>query len=61
MKAELAKDVQEDLDRIINALELPHLDGKRIIAMRSYNSRANAYARIWALPKGRTAGVDIVM
>jgi len=30
---------------------LPHLDGKRIIAMRSYDSKARAYARIWALPR----------
>ncbi len=51
MKFHYAPDVQEKANDIIRTLKLEHIDSSRIIYMRSYGSKANAYARIWELPK----------
>ncbi|MBM3229410.1 metallopeptidase [Candidatus Parvarchaeota archaeon] len=50
MDVEPAPDVQELLEHIISVLQLGHINQFRIICMRSRNSKANAYARIWNLP-----------
>ena len=50
MKVEKAPDVQEKLEKIVDALEMRHIISARIICMRSYGAKANAYARIWNLP-----------
>ncbi|MEM3362478.1 MAG: putative metallopeptidase [Candidatus Anstonellaceae archaeon] len=50
-----APDVQQKIEKIISFLnsssEYRHLDANRIICMRSFNSKARAYARIWAFPR----------
>lgn len=51
MRFEFAPDIQEKLNRMINTLNYDHLDANRIICMRSYNSKSNAYARIWGLSR----------
>lgn len=53
MKVEKAEDIQEKIDEILLVLnsEMDHIINARILCMRSYDSRANAYARIWSLPK----------
>jgi len=51
MEVEFAEDVQKKIRKIIEVLGYEHLDEFRIICMRSHNSKANAYARIWNLPK----------
>ena len=51
MEVEFAIDVQGKLERIVDVLGLAHLDSHRIICMRSRRSRANAYARVWNLPR----------
>lgn len=51
MKIEFAPDVRDLSTEIIERLEFEHVDAERIICMRSHGSKANAYARIWSLPK----------
>ena len=50
MKLKYAPDVQEKANDIIKTLELNHIDPSRVIYMRSFDSKANALARIWELP-----------
>ena len=50
MKLKYAPDVQSKASDIIRTLELDYIDSTRIIYMRSFDSKANAYARIWELP-----------
>ncbi len=51
MDIDFALDIQGKTEEIIEALELDHVDQFRIICMRSHGSTANAYARIWNLPR----------
>jgi len=51
MKVEKAPDVQFVLERIVRHLDLPHVNEYRLLCMRSFESKARAYARIWSLPK----------
>ena len=47
---EKASDVEKDLKRLIDLSKLPY-DIKNITSLRSYNSHARAYARIWGLSR----------
>ena len=51
MEIDFALDIQGKTEEIIEALELGHVDQFRVICMRSHGSTANAYARIWNLPR----------
>lgn len=51
MEVENAPDIQEKMEKVLDVLELRHIIGARIICMRSTGAKANAYARIWNLPK----------
>lgn len=51
MDFESAPDIQERVNEIIRRLELSHMRPENIVCMRSHNSKANAYARIWSLPR----------
>lgn len=46
-----AKDVKKDLKIVLKALDLPHIDIKRIHCYRTTGSKVRAYARTWAFPK----------
>ncbi|MFH1306898.1 MAG: putative metallopeptidase [Candidatus Micrarchaeota archaeon] len=61
MEVEKAPDVQGMVDEIITTLEKEgeHINQYRIICMRSRNSKANAYARIWNFPKIWQKALDI--
>lgn len=50
MDVEAAADVQGIVDDIVRTLGLGHINEFRIICMRSHNTKARAYARIWNLP-----------
>ena len=52
MDVELAPDVEEKVNSILCITNegFGHINQFRIISMRSFNSTANAYARIWNLP-----------
>jgi predicted metallopeptidase len=58
-------DVQKDeqiqgmVDDIIQTLESSHLNAHRIICMRSHNTTARAYARIWNLPDIWQKALDV--
>lgn len=53
VKFQYAPDVQEKANEIIRELgdDLSHIDSSRIIYLRSNDSKARAYARIWELPR----------
>lgn len=51
MKLENAPEIKEMLKEIIETLGLKHIDLNRIYCIKSYNTRTNAVARIWSLPK----------
>ncbi|MFH0986576.1 MAG: putative metallopeptidase [Candidatus Micrarchaeota archaeon] len=52
MKVKFAPDVQEIATELLENLpELCFIDQSRITYMRSYDSKANAIARIWELPR----------
>ena len=43
--------LQRNLNRLIRLLEFNHVRSPHVFAYRSYESKARAYARIWAFPK----------
>lgn len=43
--------IQRELDKLVRLLGFIHIKSPRIFAYRSYESKARAYARIWAFPK----------
>jgi len=51
MKFDRAHDIQVKVNRILYVLDLPHIDRKRVVCMRSWGSKANALARIWSMPR----------
>lgn len=50
MRYELAPDIKELVEDIVVTLDMD-IPVERIVCMRSYGSKANAYARVWAMPK----------
>ena len=56
---EKAGDVQELANDLVNVLGQPHLVAGRILCVRSKGSKANAYARIWSMPKVWKVALDI--
>jgi len=51
VEVDFALDIQGRVERMVEVIGLDHVDQFRIICMRSTGSTANAYARIWNLPK----------
>ncbi|MBL7170216.1 MAG: metallopeptidase [Candidatus Aenigmarchaeota archaeon] len=51
MKFDRAHDIQVKVNRILFVLDLPHIDRKRVVCMRSWGSKSNAIARIWSMPR----------
>lgn len=51
MEWEKAPDIQKEIKRIVQYLELHHLEANRIFCFRSHGSKARARARIWSLPR----------
>ena len=51
MEVEKAPDIQQMVERILSVMNYDYINENRIICMRSYNSKANAYARIWSMPR----------
>ncbi len=50
MDVQMAPDVEEKVKEIVSVLSYGHINEFRLICMRSKNTKANAYARIWNLP-----------
>lgn len=46
-----AKDVKAEIGKILNVLDLPHVNPKRIFCYRTNGSKSRAHARIWSFPK----------
>ena len=51
MKWQRDLNLQRDLNRLVRLLEFDHVRSPHVFAYRSYESKARAYARIWAFPK----------
>src|SRR3989344_601311 len=48
---EAAEDVQKIVTKLIQKLDFVHMKTEAIHCVRSYGSKARAYARIWGLPR----------
>ncbi|MEM2962962.1 MAG: putative metallopeptidase [Candidatus Anstonellales archaeon] len=59
MEVEKALDVQQRIEKIIDALRPKGINQFRIICMRSRGSSSRAYARIWSMPKIWQKALDI--
>lgn len=59
MRFEPAPDITEKLNYMMSILNYDHIDGKRIVCMRSYGSKSRAIARIWGLSKAWQKALDI--
>lgn len=51
MRWEPAPDLHARMARIVKALAFSHVDPARVHCLRVYGARANAWARIWGLPR----------
>ena len=62
MKFDAAHDIQEKVTHILDTLSgsaFLHIRVSNLICMRSYDSKARAYARIWSLPRIWQAGLGV--
>ena len=53
------KALEEKVEEIVNILGLYHIINSRIICIKSYGAKTNAYARIWSFPKIWQAALEI--
>src|SRR5258708_6808874 len=51
MDWEDAEDIKKDLKKVLQTIDLPHIDIDRIFCYRTTGSKVRAYARTWAFPK----------
>jgi predicted metallopeptidase len=51
MKWEKAPDIKKSLVDILEKVDMPHVDLKRVITFRSFEAKTRARARIWSFPK----------
>lgn len=51
VKFELAEDVKKLIEMLVTELNLQHIKSDRIFCVRSNQSKARAYARIWGLSR----------
>lgn len=47
----ISKVIQEKIKKILQRVDFPHIDGKRVVCFRSHGSKSRAIARIWSLPR----------
>lgn len=46
-----ADDIKKEILKILEVLNLPHIDPSRIFYFRTHGSKSRSYARIWSFPK----------
>lgn len=51
MEWDQAQDVQNDLEKVLEVLDLPYIQLDRVFCYRTRGSKVRAYARTWAMPK----------
>jgi len=56
---EEAKDIENEIEKILKVLDFPHINSKRIFCYRTNGSKSQAYARIWSMPKIFQDALDI--
>jgi predicted metallopeptidase len=59
MDVEMAPDVQEKVEDIVQTLQAGYINQYRLICMRSRGNKARAYARIWNLPDIWQKALDV--
>lgn len=51
MEWEKADDIKYKINKILNVIDLPHINPSRIFCYRTRGSSSRSYARIWSFPK----------
>jgi predicted metallopeptidase len=51
MDFEKARDVKNRVKKILQRIDFPYIDERRIVCYRSFGSKSRARARIWSLPR----------
>ena len=51
MQYQIAQDIKEKVDRLINQLRMDYIDEKRIYCIRSFDAKTRAIARIWGMSR----------
>lgn len=51
MEWEEARDIKREIVKLLNVLELLHIEHDRIFCYRSFGSKSRSCARIWSFPK----------
>lgn len=46
-----APKLQQEVEKLVDALQFSHVDPKKVVVFRSYGSKSRARARIWSLPR----------
>lgn len=54
-----APEIKNDLEEILSAIDLPHIDLDKISCFRTHGSTSRSYARIWSFPKIFQRALDI--
>lgn len=47
----VSKLIHQKIKKILQKIDLPYIDSKRIVCFQSYGSKSRAIARIWSLPR----------
>lgn len=60
MKYSLAKDIKNQIKKLVNQLKMTHIKINNIHCIRSYDAKTRAIARIWGMSKlfKEVAGID---
>jgi predicted metallopeptidase len=46
-----ANEIKVDIEKILDTLDMSHIDPSRIFCFRTSGSKSRSYARIWSMPK----------
>lgn len=59
MEWEEAEEIKVEIQKIVKALKMVHIDPSRIFCYRTHGSKSRSYARIWSMPKIFQRALDI--
>ena len=51
MRYQIASDVKEKVEALIDKLKMNHIDKKRVYCIRSFDAKTRAIARIWGMSR----------
>lgn len=59
MEWEEAQEIKKEIKKIVQILNMQHIDTSRIFCYRTHGSKSRSYARIWSMPKIFQRALDI--